>query len=103
MKKINLKDLFPEYTVNCYIEVPEENCEAIISAMTKEVADIYVKFEQAESAYLRRLYSSKAHYSFDKGDGIEKETMSVNANQTSISKILKKSGGCCKSNVFNGG
>jgi hypothetical protein len=41
MKEINLRTLFPEYELDCFIEVPDEDVEAFTASMTKETAAIY--------------------------------------------------------------
>ena len=75
MAKINLRDLYPEYELNCYVEVTDGDEGAFIAAMTKEVADVYVDFKRAENAYKRRTYRYKAHFSLDRGDGIENDAI----------------------------
>lgn len=72
---INLRDLFPEYTLDCVIEVPAHDADAFIAAMTKEIADVYVLFRRNEVAYLRKLFREDAHYSLDLGDGIEMDAV----------------------------
>jgi len=59
MPTINLKDFYPWYTTDEYIEVSEEVAEELL-------AD-----KRYERAYQRRVYYNKAHYSLDAGDGIE--------------------------------
>ena len=60
MKKINLRELYPDvYTTDFLVDVTEEVMEAIRSA------------ERAEAAYDRRMYRYKAHYSLDCDNGIE--------------------------------
>ena len=60
MKKINLRELYPDvYTTDFLVDVTEEVMEAIRAA------------ERAESAYDRRMYRYKAHYSLDCDNGIE--------------------------------
>ena len=54
MKKINLRELYPDvYTIDFLVDVTEEVMEAIRAA------------ERAEAAYDRRMYRYKAHYSLD--------------------------------------
>lgn len=59
MTTINLKDFYPWYTHDEYIEVSEE------------VAAELQADKRYERAYQRRVYYNKAHYSLDAGDGIE--------------------------------
>ena len=60
MKKVNLRDLYPDvYKTDHFIEVTEDVLETIQSA------------ERAEAAYDRRVYRYKAHYSLDCDNGIE--------------------------------
>lgn len=75
MAKINLRNLFPAYELDCYIEVPEADVDALLDCLTKEIADVYIAFERAEAAYMRRLFRNKAHYSLNQDDGIEKAAL----------------------------
>ena len=60
MKKINLRDLYPDvYKTDHFVEVTEDVLETIRSA------------ERAEAAYDRRMYRYKAQYSLDCDNGIE--------------------------------
>ena len=60
MKKINLRDLYPDmYKTDHFVEVTEDVLETIRAA------------ERAEAAYDRRMYRYKAHYSLDCDNGIE--------------------------------
>ena len=59
MTTINLKDFYPWYTHDEYIEVSEE------------VADELRASRLYEAAYQRRLVRNKAQYSLDCEDGIE--------------------------------
>ena len=60
MKKINLRELYPDvYTTDFFVDVTEEVMETIRAA------------ERAEAAYDRRMYRYKAHYSLDCDNGIE--------------------------------
>ena len=64
MVKINLKKYYPDfYTTDCFVEVSDE------------VAETLLKFKRYEAAYLRRTYQNKAHYSLDRGDGIENDIL----------------------------
>ena len=60
MKKINLRELYPDvYTTDFFVDVTEEVMETIRAA------------ERAEAAYDRRMYRYKAQYSLDCENGIE--------------------------------
>ena len=60
MQEINLRDLYPDvYKTDHFLEVTEDVMETIIDS------------ESAESAYDRRMYHYKAHYSLDCENGIE--------------------------------
>ncbi len=60
MKKINLRELYPDvYTTDFFVDVTEEVMETIRAA------------ERAEAAYERKMYRYKAHYSLDCENGIE--------------------------------
>ncbi len=66
MKKVNLRDFYPDYYKNDYvIDVPDEVLKAMEDA------------DKAERAYNRRVYYHKAQYSLDRGDGIENEAALV--------------------------
>ena len=60
MKKINLRELYPDvYTTDFFIYVTEEVMETIRAA------------ERTEAAYERKMYRYKAQYSLDCENGIE--------------------------------
>ena len=60
MKKINLRELYPDvYTTDFFVDVTEEVMETIRAA------------ERAEAAYERKMYRYKAQYSLDCENGIE--------------------------------
>ena len=73
MKKINLRDLFPECKLDCYIEVPDVDIDAYIAALNKDIVNIYIKIQREKNAYKSRMFWHQAHYSLDAGDGIEHE------------------------------
>ena len=75
MANINLRDLYPEYERNCYVEVPDVDLEAFVAAMTKEIADVHFEFERKDHAYHERRRYHRAYYSLDAGDGIENEAV----------------------------
>ena len=60
MKKVNLRDLYPDvYKTDHFVEVTEDVLETIRDS------------ERAVAAYDRRMYRYKAHYSLDCDNGIE--------------------------------
>lgn len=64
MKIINLRDFYkPLYDHDTLCEVPDE------------VAELLIKYKRREEAYQRRKFRYKAHYSFDRRDGIENEIL----------------------------
>ena len=74
MKKINLRELYPDvYTTDFFVDVTEEVMETIRAA------------ERAEAAYERKMYRYKAQYSLDCENGIE----NTEHNRPVISDELK--------------
>ena len=65
MIKINLRDYYPIYTHDNFIEV-----EDIIAATLKS-------FELHDTAYKKRTNRHRAYYSLDRNDGIEKDIIFV--------------------------
>lgn len=63
MKTINLRDHYPFYHNDLFIEVSDE------------VADALQEAERQERNYLRRVVYNKAFYSLDTGDGIEQTAL----------------------------
>lgn len=63
MKKINLKDIYPFWKTDVWVEVDDE------------VAQELHRFELIESAYKLRTYRHRAYYSLDRNDGIEKDVL----------------------------
>ncbi|MCG9969675.1 hypothetical protein L9W92_16860 [Pelotomaculum terephthalicicum JT] len=59
MKTINLRDYYPAYTSDTFLEVQDE----IIEALTQ--------FKRDDHAYYERRRVHKAYYSLDMDDGIE--------------------------------
>ena len=73
MTKINLREHYPNYYNTDYIiEVPDE------------VAAIMLEYDRLDAAYRRRTYYHKAHYSLDRGDGIEYEALFVSMTPCEI-------------------
>lgn len=65
MAIINLRDYYPFYIADCFIDVPDE------------VAAAMAEFERKEAAYRLRTYRHKAYYSLDQDDGIEHTALFV--------------------------
>ena len=65
MTTINLRDYYPFYTHDCFIDVPDE------------VEELFKEFDRKEAAYRLRTYRHKAYYSLDRNDGIEHEALFV--------------------------
>ena len=66
MKKINLRELYPDvYTTDFFVDVTEEVMETIRAA------------ERAEAAYERKMYRYKAQYSLDCENGIENAVLLI--------------------------
>ena len=64
MQKINLRDLYPDvYKTDAFVDVAEEVLAVIQSQ------------QQADAAYESRKFRHKAHYSLDREDGIENDTL----------------------------
>ena len=72
MKTINLRDYYPFYTSDCFLDVPDE-----VAAMLHD-------FELREAAYRLRTYRNKAYYSLDRGDGIEHDILFVSLSPCEI-------------------
>ena len=65
MAIINLRDYYPFYTSDYFMEVPED------------VVEMFKEFDRKEAAYRLRTYRHKAYYSLDRNDGIEHEALFV--------------------------
>ena len=63
MATINLRDYYPWYAQNEFVEVPDEVVEALLAG------------KRCEKAQRRRVYRHKAQYSLNTGDGIENEAV----------------------------
>lgn len=61
MKKINLRDYYPFYKSDLFVEV------------TDEIAELFKQFNRKEHADFERRRVHKAYYSLDADDGIEKD------------------------------
>jgi len=65
MVKINLRDYYPFYKTDFFVDVPDEVETALLEA------------ERLERNYIRRCFYNKAYYSLDAGDGIENDILFV--------------------------
>lgn len=72
MAKINLRDFYPFYHSDFFIEISDEVETALLEA------------ERLEKNYIRRRFYNKAHYSLDAGDGIEKDILFVSLSPCEI-------------------
>ena len=72
MKKINLREHYPFYSEDVFIDVPDE------------IADTLFEAERQERTYRRRMYRYKAEYSLDKNDGIEHDILFVSFSPCEI-------------------
>ncbi len=63
MKRINLRDLYPFYNSDFFIEIADE------------VAELIKQLDRKEHADYERIRVNKAYYSLDAGDGIEKDVI----------------------------
>ena len=65
MAKINLRDFYPFYNTDFFIDIPDVVNAALLEA------------ERLERNYIRRRFYNKAYYSLDADDGIEKDILFV--------------------------
>ena len=73
MKRINLRELYPDYyQTDIFIDVPEE----VLAVIREET--------RAEAAAKRKRYRYRAQYSLDVGDGIEEATLRQLPNPETI-------------------
>lgn len=72
MTRINLKDYYPHYTEDCYIDVPDE------------LAELFRYFDAKEATYERKLRYHHSYFSLDRGDGIEKDILYVSLSPAEI-------------------
>jgi len=72
MKKINLRDYYPFYQSDFFIEVADE------------IALSLKRFDLDESAYQLRTYRHKAYYSIDRNDGIEHDIVFLSLSPQEI-------------------
>lgn len=73
MKRINLRELYPDYyQTDIFIDIPED----ILAVIAEE--------SRAEAAAKRQTYRYRAQYSLDIGDGIEEATLHQLPNPETI-------------------
>jgi RNA polymerase sigma-70 factor, ECF subfamily len=72
MANINLRDFYPFYSSDFFIEVPDEVEATLMEA------------ERLEKNYTRRSYYNKAYYSLDADDGIESDILFVSLSPCEI-------------------
>jgi RNA polymerase sigma-70 factor (ECF subfamily) len=72
MTRINLRDYYPIYSVDLFVDIPDEVATALAEA------------ERLERNYIRRVFWNKAHYSLDANDGIEHEALFVSLTPCEI-------------------
>ena len=63
MKEINLREYYPFYNMDVYLEVSDE------------IAGQLDRFKLDEEAHRVRVLRAKAYFSLDRGDGIEKDAL----------------------------
>ena len=64
MKEINLREYYPFYNMDVYLEVSDE------------IAGQLDRFKLDEEAHRVRILRAKAYFSLNRGDGIEKDALS---------------------------
>ena len=72
MQRINLRDYYPFYGTDIFVDVPDE------------VAVVLLEAKQQEEAYRRRMYRHKAQYSLDRDDGIDHEICFVSLSPCEV-------------------
>lgn len=72
MAKINLRDFYPFYDADFFVEIPDEVKVALLEA------------ERLEQNYIRRRFYNKAHCSLDADNGIEKDILFVSLSPCEI-------------------
>ena len=72
MATLNLKIFYPWYTHDVIVEVSDE------------IAEVLIADKRYESAYQRRMFYNKAHYSLDAEDGIEASAIACHANDPAV-------------------
>jgi RNA polymerase sigma-70 factor (ECF subfamily) len=94
MKRINLREMYPFFNTDVWVEIDDE------------VAQEIRQFDLNESAYRLRTYRHRAYYSLDRNEGIEQDVLFLSISpeeyyrkivQTSICSLLlrhEQSGDC---------
>jgi RNA polymerase sigma-70 factor (ECF subfamily) len=72
MVKINLRDFYPFYQRDCFIEVSDEQAELLIC------------LERVEAARQRQVFRHKAYFSLNRMDGIERDILFVSLSPDEI-------------------
>ncbi|MEL7609662.1 MAG: sigma factor-like helix-turn-helix DNA-binding protein [Bacillota bacterium] len=72
MKTINLRDYYPFFTSDYFIDVPDE------------VAALLLAHTRHEAACQRRTYRHRAHFSLDRSDGTEHDILFVSLSPCEI-------------------
>lgn len=72
IKTINLKNYYPYHTQDTFVEVPDE------------LLAVFDEYVRAEASYERKKYRHKAHYSLDRGNGIEHDILFVSLSPDEI-------------------
>lgn len=72
MKRINLRDMYPFYKTDVWVDVDEE------------VAQEIRRFDLYESAYRLRAYRHQAYYSLDRNDGIEQDILFLSLSSEEV-------------------
>jgi DNA-directed RNA polymerase specialized sigma subunit, sigma24 homolog len=72
MQTINLRDYYPFYSTDIFVDVPDEVAVSLQEA------------ERLERNYIRRMFWNKAHYSLDAGDGIEHDALFVSLSPCEV-------------------
>lgn len=72
MKRINLKDYYPFYQEDFFIDVPDE------------LADLLGHYEAKESTHKRKQSYHRAYFSLDRNDGMEKHIIYVSRSPEEI-------------------
>lgn len=72
MAKINLRDYYPFYNSDFFVDIPSDIKDALLEA------------ERLEKNYIRRRFYNKAYYSLDADDGIKKDILFVSLSPCEI-------------------
>lgn len=72
MAIINLRELYPFYYEDCFIEVSDE------------VAEVMQQLDRQEASYRRKVYRHKAYFSLEWNDGIEHSIVHISLSLEEI-------------------